>query len=90
MATRTITNRNFSSSLKSKVSKAKAYGKQYADDFSKAYSLGFSHGWDNAYSYPNRTGLRSVAGIGYRNGIKSRYKRDMLQSNYKKYSGRKK
>lgn len=53
-----------------------------------AYDLGFKKGWDDAHYVPNRFGCRTAAAIGYRKGIKSRYKSDKFQRQYQRWGNK--
>ena len=57
---------------------------KYRDDIKKAYDIGYSKGWDNAYSVPNRFGTKLAAGFGFMKGFKNRYKADKYTAQYNK------
>lgn len=59
---------------------------KYRDDIRKAYDIGYSKGWDDAYTIPNRFGSKLVAGFGYMKGYKNRYKADKYTAQYNKLS----
>lgn len=50
--------------------------KRYGDDIRSAYDIGYSHGWDAAYSFPKRFGAKTAAAYGYKKGIKQRLEVD--------------
>ncbi len=69
---------------KKKTEQVKTYGKNYKSDVRKAYDVGYSRGWDDAYDIPQRFLCKLAAGIGYRKGIKNRYKSDKYIKQYNK------
>lgn len=69
---------------KKKTQQAKNYGKQYGLDMRTSYDIGYSRGWDDAYDIPSRFLCKLAAGIGYRNGVKSRHKSDKAIKQHEK------
>ena len=54
----------------------KVHAKSYGSDIQKAYSLGYSRGWDDAYSIPKSFGSKAAAACGYGIGIRNRLRVD--------------
>lgn len=71
---------------KKTTDKVKGYGNKYKSDVRTAYDTGYAKGWDDAYDIPNRFLCKFVAGVGYRKGIKCRYKSDKYVKQYGRYS----
>ena len=84
----TKTKKTFKQSMKETGQKVKDYGRTYKGNIRSSYDLGFAKGWDDAHYVPNRLGCRSAAAIGYRKGIKSRYKSDKFQRQYQRWGNK--
>jgi len=66
----------------------KGHARKYKNGLRTAYDAGFKKGWDDAHYVPNRFGCRSAAALGYRKGIKSRYKSDKFQRQYQRWGNK--
>lgn len=93
MATATAKKMGFKESVKNTGTKVKNYANQkyqsaknsvnrYKTDIRSAYDIGYSQGWDDAYSIPNRFGAKTAAAYGYKKGIKQRHKADKYTKQY--------
>ena len=64
--------------------KTKEQKNKWRDDIRTAYDKGYSKGWEEAYSIPNRFGARFAAAYGYSRGAKHRYRSDRYIAQYNK------
>lgn len=72
------------SSAKQAYNSAKNYGSKYASDIRQAYDVGYSRGWDDAYTIPKRFGSKTAASFGYNKGIKSHWNTDKYAKQYER------
>ena len=59
-----------------KNSSRAARRRTYKEDIQRAYDVGYSKGWDDAYSIPKRVGAVTVASYGFRKGARNRRRSD--------------
>lgn len=85
--------KTFKESVKETGQKAKAYAKQqtdkvkqsarrYGSDIRSAYDIGYSKGWNDAYTIPKRVGAKTAAAYGYKKGISHRRRSDKYIKQY--------
>lgn len=82
--TATMKKTGFKESVKNTGTKVKSYAKKYKDDIREAYDIGYSKGWDDAYTIPKRFGAKTAAAYGYKKGIKHRHRTDKYTTQYKR------